>query len=514
MTTARSELHWFTYHLGRLIRVEARGLPWVAPRTRWTGRCSISPGTHSRFVGAHGRAVAPRRCWPGGQRLGRPTAGRSPSLHASLRRTTAPPAAWIGCWIHCGVYADGVNQAARRKPGSEQNWIAAGWGWAWPANRRILYNRASADPDGRPWSDRKALVWWDAESRESGPGTTTPRTFVPDEGAGLRAASDDDDQAWRRLSPGDDPFIMQSDGKAWLYAPAGLLDGPLPAHYEPQESPVSNALYAQQRNPVRQVKAFAHPDNRFAPSGGAPGSEVFPYVATTYRLTEHHTAGGMSRWLPYLSELQPEFFCEVSPELAAERSLDHLGWATIVTARNVVEARVLVTERMRPLTVQGRRLHQIGLPYHWGSNGFSTGDSANDLVEISAGPERAHPARPRRSPLRHPARAWPAPRGPGRVPRLVAGSTGSGPGSPSRRERNGDGGRRADRDARPAQGPAGRILTEWTATAGHAAADGVLHRHLGVASAARPARWRARSGTASPRTVLPSPACPTTTRWA
>jgi formate dehydrogenase major subunit len=113
---------------------------------------------------------------------------------------------------------------------------------------------------------------------------------------------------------------------------------------------------------------------------------VFPYVATTYRLTEHHTAGGMSRWLPYLSELQPEFFCEVSPELAAERNLEHLGWATIVTARNVIEARVLVTERMTPLTVAGRRLHQVGLPYHWGTSGYTTGDSANELAAMSLDP--------------------------------------------------------------------------------------------------------------------------------
>jgi formate dehydrogenase major subunit len=113
---------------------------------------------------------------------------------------------------------------------------------------------------------------------------------------------------------------------------------------------------------------------------------VFPYVATTYRLTEHHTAGGMSRWLPYLSELQPEFFCEVSPELAAERGLQHLGWATIVTARAAIEARVLVTERVTPLTVQGRRLHQVGLPYHWGPNGYSTGDAANELGHLSLDP--------------------------------------------------------------------------------------------------------------------------------
>jgi formate dehydrogenase major subunit len=109
-------------------------------------------------------------------------------------------------------------------------------------------------------------------------------------------------------------------------------------------------------------------------------------VFTTYRLTEHHTAGGMSRFLSYLSELQPEFFCEISPELATERGLEHLGWATIVSARTAIEARVLVTERMTPLTVAGRTVHQIGLPYHWGPNGLSTGDAANELVSIALDP--------------------------------------------------------------------------------------------------------------------------------
>jgi formate dehydrogenase major subunit len=109
-------------------------------------------------------------------------------------------------------------------------------------------------------------------------------------------------------------------------------------------------------------------------------------VFTTYRLTEHHTAGGMSRTLPYLSELQPEFFCEVSPELAAERGLEHLGWATIVSARAAIEARVLVTERIPPLRVRGRTIHQVGLPYHWGPNGLSTGDAANELLSVVLDP--------------------------------------------------------------------------------------------------------------------------------
>jgi formate dehydrogenase major subunit len=162
------------------------------------------------------------------------------------------------------------------------------------------------------------------------------------------------------------------------------VDGPLPTHYEPQESPVPNPLYRQQKNPVREV--FTHEYNLYHPSGDEPGAEVFPYIATTYRLTEHFTAGGMSRWSSHLAELQPEMFCEVSPELAAERGLEHGGWATIITARNAIEARVLVTARMAPLKVAGRTVHQIGLPYHWGTNGFTKGDSANDLTAIAMDP--------------------------------------------------------------------------------------------------------------------------------
>jgi formate dehydrogenase major subunit len=243
----------------------------------------------------------------------------------------------------------------------------------------VLYNRASADPDGKPWSKRKELVWWDAEhGKWTGHDVPDfvgdrPPSYRPPEGAtGVDALS------------GTDAFIMQADGKAWLFAPAGLVDGPLPTHYEPQESPVPNLLYGQQHNPIRQI--IRHPGNRFQPSGGERGADVFPYVATTYRLTEHHTAGGMSRHLPYLAELQPEMFCEVSPRLAAERGLEHLGWATIITARSAIEARVLVTERMRPLTVQGRVLHQVGLPWHWGPEGYTTGDAANELAHLSLDP--------------------------------------------------------------------------------------------------------------------------------
>ncbi len=282
-----------------------------------------------------------------------------------------------GCWIYCGVYADETNQAARRKPGQEQSWVAPEWGWAWPANRRILYNRASAAPDGTPWSERKKYVWWDADAgRWTGYDVADfiadrPPDHVPDENAkGPDAIG------------GQDPFIMQTDGKAWLFAPAGLADGPLPAHYEPFESPVPNPLYGQQHNPALQRVPNAAGANPVNPAH----STVYPYVFTSYRLTEHHTAGGMSRGLPYLSELQPEMFVEVSPALARERGLSNGGWATVVTSRSAIEARVLVTERMRSLRIAGQRVEQVGLPYHWGGNGLSTGDSANDLVGLALDP--------------------------------------------------------------------------------------------------------------------------------
>lgn len=287
-----------------------------------------------------------------------------------------------GCWIYTGIYAGNVNHAKSKKPGRDQDSYAHEWAWAWPANRRILYNRASADPDGRPWSERKKIVWWDAETQKwtgddvpDFPEATAPSYRPSPESSGVEAIS------------GIDPFVMQADGKGWLFAPRGLLDGPLPTHYEAAESPVDSVLYPQQHNPARQL--YPRRDNLLAPSAGEPGVEVYPFVFTTYRLTEHHTAGGMSRWLPYLAELQPEFFCEVSPELAAERGLTNGGWATIISPRSAIEARVLVTARLTPLTINGRTVHQIGLPYHWGVGGSGAvvdGDSANDLLGVTLDP--------------------------------------------------------------------------------------------------------------------------------
>ena len=284
-----------------------------------------------------------------------------------------------GTWIYSGVYAGGVNQARRRRPRGEQDRFALEWGWAWPYNRRILYNRASADPEGKPWSERKKLVWWD-QDKEKWTGADVP-DFEASKPPGFEP---EPDAVGPDALRGDDPFVMQADGKGWLFAPNGLLDGPLPTHYEPEESRVANPLYGQQRNPTRIV--FGRADNPYNPSPPEGHDDVFPFVLTTARLTEHHTAGGMSRTLSYLSELQPELFVEVSPELAAERGLEHLGWAHVVTSRTAVEARVLVTDRLVPLRVGGQVVHQVWLPYHWGGGGLVGGDVVNDLLPVTMDP--------------------------------------------------------------------------------------------------------------------------------
>lgn len=286
-----------------------------------------------------------------------------------------------GCWIYSGFYPEkGVNLARARQPDDDAAATARpgpnlGWGFAWPANRRMLYNRASADPDGVPWSQRKKYVWWDEEAGHwtgydvpDFPATKAPHTPSDWEAGGMAAHS------------GSDPFIMQPDGKGWLFVPQGLVDGPLPTHYAPVESPVENELYRQQANPVADF--WRRPDNPYHEIGD-PG---YPYVITTYRLTEHHTAGGMTRTLPWLAELQPELFAEINPELAAEKGIENGDWVTVSTARGEIEARALVTPRMKPLQVYGRTVHQVGMPWHFGWAGLAQGDVVNDLSAIVADP--------------------------------------------------------------------------------------------------------------------------------
>ena len=196
-----------------------------------------------------------------------------------------------------------------------------------------------------------------------------PDYRAPDDAHGMDAIS------------GDEPFMMMGDGRAWLYTPSGLLDGPIPTHYEPIESPVPNLLYpALSSNPVAIV--WDRPDNPI----NLTQDPRWPVVMTTFRLTEHHTVGGMSRTLPWLNELQPEMFVELDPILAADRGIEDGGWLIVETARGEIEARARVTERMRPLRIAGSVIHQIAVPWHWGYSGLNVGDSINDLLHLSGDP--------------------------------------------------------------------------------------------------------------------------------
>jgi formate dehydrogenase major subunit len=296
-----------------------------------------------------------------------------------------------GNWIYSGVTPkEGENKARNRKrdtPGQYTN--HASWGFAWPSNRRIIYNRASADPDGKPWSERKKLIWWDPSAAD-GKGEwvgydvpdfekhKSPHADAKEEGVGMDAIS------------GADPFIINAEGRARLFAPFGLKDGPMPTHYEPVESPVANLLYPRYPFNPPTFLFGDQPNNHY----NGQENPQYPYSLTTYRLTEHHTSGAMSRWLTWLSELQPALFCEIDPTLAEEKGIVTGDWVTISTARTSIEARAMVSDRIQPLHVDGKLVHVVGLPYHWGPRGVVTGDVVNDLVGIALDPNvRIHDAK-------------------------------------------------------------------------------------------------------------------------
>ncbi|HEX6880050.1 MAG TPA: molybdopterin dinucleotide binding domain-containing protein, partial [Terriglobales bacterium] len=359
---ARSET-WFMYHLGRRLKKKVEGKSGVRyeplQKLQWdlqTKGPYAEPSVTQVLKEINGWEVASGKLLPN---------------YKALRNDGSTA---CGCWIYSGVFPEEhLNKALIREP---NDYLGHGWGFSWPNDVRILYNRCSARPDGTPWSERKKLVWWD-EDKQEWTGIDKPdfdKKKRPDYQPAPDATGTD-------ALPGDKPFILHADGMGWIYVSTGLKDGPLPTHYEPLESPFHNPLYkAHDTNPPADKKI--RPDNNYAYLGDAR----FPYVLSTYRLTEHHTAGGMSRTLGHLAELQPELFCEVSPELAADVGLVHGAWACIYTPRSVIEARVMVTPRMRPLWVEGRTVHQVGLPYHWGYNGLVKGDVANDLLVISEEP--------------------------------------------------------------------------------------------------------------------------------
>lgn len=294
-------------------------------------------------------------------------------------------------WIYCGVYpAPDKLLAAQRipddpgGPGTNLN-----WGFAWPANRRVLYNRASARPDGAPWSEAKKWIWWDAAkvppataaNPNPQPGMWTGFD-IPDFATGKPPTyQPPPDAVGLDAHLGTDPFIMKADGKGWLFCPTGLVDGPLPTHYEPVESPVTNLLYPKhQTSPV--LKLWEPPEMLAT----TPGDERYPHVLTTYRLTEHHLSGVMSRWLPWLAELQPELFAEIHPDLAAAIGVNNTEFVRVVTPRGAIRAKALVTRRLPPMQVAGKTIHHVGLPWHWGYQGVVTGDVVNDLSSLVGDP--------------------------------------------------------------------------------------------------------------------------------
>ncbi|MDR6935908.1 formate dehydrogenase (quinone-dependent) catalytic subunit [Luteibacter sp. 329MFSha] len=258
-----------------------------------------------------------------------------------------------GCWIFSGSFTEKGNQMARRDATDpREQGIAPNWAWAWPANRRILYNRASADPNGKAWNPKKPVIEWN--------GTKWTGVDVPDYGPTIKP------------SDGVGPFIMNAEGMGRLFARDLMVEGPFPEHYEPMESPVENVLHPKvSHNPVARV--FADDKANF----GTP--EHFPYVATTYRLTEH-----FHFWTKHAlinAILQPEEFVEIGEVLAKEKGIAQGGWVKVSSKRGEVICKAYVTKRIKPLTVDGKATHVIGVPLHWGFTGQARkGYGANTLT--------------------------------------------------------------------------------------------------------------------------------------
>ncbi len=244
------------------------------------------------------------------------------------------------CWIYTGCYTEKGNMTARRDNADPSGLgIHPTWGFAWPANRRILYNRASADPSGKPWSARKKyMAWNEADKKWGGPDVPDyGPTLAPEKNAG--------------------PFIMNAEGVARLFCRKLMADGPMPEHYEPFESPVANVLHPKtSSSPAARV--FKGDLEQFGTS------KDFPYVATTYRLVEHFHWWTKSVKLNAI--VQPEFFVEISPELAAEKRIKNGQWVRVWSNRGSVKGKAVVTKRIPVLTIDGKKVHTVGMPIHFG----------------------------------------------------------------------------------------------------------------------------------------------------
>jgi len=245
-----------------------------------------------------------------------------------------------GCWIYSGSFNEAGNNMARRNNNDPDDaGVFPTWAWSWPVNRRVLYNRASADITGQPWDPSRKLMWWD--------GSKWAGYDIPD----IIPTAKPDVVG---------PFIMNPEGTARLFTRALMRDGPFPAHYEPFESPIANPLAPKVRgNPVARV--FKGDMEQFG------DAKEFPYAATSYRLTEH-----FHFWTKHNevnASLQPEFFVEISEQLAAEKNIKSGGWARVWSKRGSVKAKVVVTKRITPLKCDGKTVHIVGIPLHWGFMG-------------------------------------------------------------------------------------------------------------------------------------------------
>jgi len=242
-----------------------------------------------------------------------------------------------GCWIYSGCFNEAGNNMARRdNTDPDGTGVFGKWAWSWPLNRRVLYNRASADMDGNPWDPSRKLMWWD--------GSKWTGYDVPD------------------IAPTAKPnvvgpFIMNAEGTARLFTRGMMRDGPFPAHYEPFESPVVNVVAPKIRgNPVARV--FKNDWEQFG------DAKEFPYAATSYRLTEH-----FHFWTKHVhpnAVMQPEFFVEISEQLAKEKKIKSGHWVRVWSKRGAVKAKAVVTKRIVPLTCDGKTVHIVGVPLHWG----------------------------------------------------------------------------------------------------------------------------------------------------
>jgi formate dehydrogenase-N alpha subunit len=258
-----------------------------------------------------------------------------------------------GNWLYCASYTEAGNMAARRDPtpGPYNIGLYPNWAWCWPVNRRIIYNRASVDLDGIPWDKEQPVIWW-KDGKWTGD--------VPD-GGWAPINVDPKATKW--------PFIMTAEGHARVFGP-GMAEGPFPEHYEPWESPISNPMSKQQFNPAVTVW---RPQEQGTP-------DKYPIVCSTYRVTEHWQAGQMTRNLSWLIEMQPEPFVEISEELAEEKGIKNGDRVTVESMRGNVNMVAVVTKRFKPFQIDGKRVHQIGMIWHFGYTGLATGDSANQLT--------------------------------------------------------------------------------------------------------------------------------------